>query len=113
MATWCAVCRSHLPEMQQLRSVFGPESLVVYGVPMDAADDASKLSDYVKRYKPAYTLLTDLTEDQRKEVQQLVSDTLKTDALPSTVVTDGKGRVLMITAGLPTVSELKKILQSL
>ncbi len=113
MATWCAACRNHLPQVQQLRSKLDSESLEMYGIPIDATDDATKLSGYAERYRPAYKLLTDLTEDQRKQVEEVVSDTLKTDALPSTIVTDANGRVLLITAGLPTVSELKKILQNL
>ncbi len=112
MATWCAACRSHLPQLQQLRAKFGPELLEMYGIPTDVTDDATKLSDYAERYRPAYTLLKDLTVAQRKEVEELVADVLKTDALPSTIVTDADGRVLLVTAGLPTVSELRKILQN-
>ena len=112
MATWCAACKNHLPQIQQLRSRLDSQSLGMYGVPIDATDDATKLLNYVEQYQPAYTLLTDLTDEQRVEIDQLVLDDLKTDALPSTVVTDAAGKVLLITAGIPTVSELTKILQS-
>ncbi len=113
MATWCASCKSHLPQIQQLRSTLDPESLGMFGVPIDTDDDADKLSSYAERYQPAYTLLKDMTIDQRGEVEQLIVDELKSDALPSTVITDAQGNVLMVTAGLPTVSEVTKILQSL
>jgi thiol-disulfide isomerase/thioredoxin len=112
MATWCEACKSHLPQIQQLRSKLDSKSIGMYGIPIDESDDTNKLSKYVERYKPAYELLQELTDDQRKEIGQLISDTLKVDALPATVVTDSQGNVLLVTAGLPTVSQLNKILQS-
>ena len=84
----------------------------MYGIPIDVADDATMLSNYAKKYQPAYTLLTELSDDERKQTEQLIVDALKSDALPSTVVTDGEGNVLLITPGLPTVSQLTKIIQS-
>ena len=84
----------------------------MYGIPIDVADDATMLSNYAQKYQPAYTLLTDLSDDQRKQIEQLIVDALKSDALPSTVVTDSEGNVLLVTPGLPTVSQLTKIIQS-
>ncbi len=110
MATWCAACKRHLPQLQQLRGKLAAESLAMYGIPIDEADDAEKLTGYVEQYRPAYELLKDLTTEQRIEVQQLVADALKTDALPSTVMTDADGRILLITGGLPTISQIRKLL---
>jgi len=112
MATWCAACKQHLPQLEQLRSNLDTDSLGMYGVPIDVTDDEVMLSEYSEKYRPAYELLTDMKEEQRDQIEQLVSRILKTDALPSTVVTDTNGRVLLVTAGVPTVSELKKILRS-
>lgn len=112
MATWCAACKSHLPQLQQLRSELDAETLGMYGVPVDPTDDATKLSEYAQRYQPAYTLLRDLTDEQRKLVEALIVDALKVDALPSTVVTDTEGNVLLITTGLPTVSQLNKLIHT-
>ena len=47
---------------------------------------------------------------QRKMIETLIVETLNVDALPSTVVTDAEGHVLLITAGLPTVSQLNKLI---
>ncbi|MEO1997828.1 MAG: ASPIC/UnbV domain-containing protein [Planctomycetaceae bacterium] len=110
MATWCAACKRHLPQLQQLRREVAAESLAMYGIPIDETDDSEKLTSYVERNRPAYELLRDLTTEQRKDVEQLVADALKTDALPSTVVTDAKGKVLIITGGLPTISQIRKLL---
>jgi len=110
MATWCAACKRHLPQLQQLRQAVGAESLAMYGIPIDEADDSEKLTEYAERYHPAYELLNDLTTEQRTDVQELVANALKTDALPSTVMTDANGKVLLITGGLPTISQIRKLL---
>ena len=110
MATWCEACKRHLPQLQQLRRKLAAESLAMYGIPIDEADDSEKLTGYVERHRPAYELLQDLTIEQRRDVQQLVADALKTDALPSTVMTDADGKVLLITGGLPTVSQIRRLL---
>lgn len=112
MATWCAACKAHLPQIKQLRSQLDAESLGIYGIPVDLEDDVEKLSSYEERFQPAYDLLSELNDDQRTEVEQLITEVLKTDALPSTVVTDDQDNVLLVTAGLPTLSQLKKLMQA-
>ncbi len=110
MATWCAACKRHLPQLQQLRREVAAESLAMYGVPVDETDDSEKLTGYVEQYHPAYELLKDLSTEQRNDVQQLVVDELKTEALPSTVMTDADGKILLISGGLPTISQIRKML---
>ncbi len=112
MATWCEACKNHLPELGQLRSKLGLESLSMYGVPIDPADDPAKLSAYAQRFQPSYELLPHLTDDQRQQVKHLATTALSADVLPSTIVTDNQGTVLLVTAGLPTVSELKKVIRN-
>ena len=111
MATWCAACTLHLPQVSQLRSELDSSSLELYGVPVDISDDVGKLTAYEERNQPAYTLLKDMADEHRQLVQQKITDVLHTDALPSSVVTDAEGRILLITAGLPTLSQLRKVSQ--
>lgn len=110
MATWCEACKRHLPQLEQLQRNPGLERLALYAVPIDETDDSAKLARYVDIYRPAYELLKDLSVDQREKVQRLVADALGTEALPSSVVTDTDGQILLITGGLPTISQLLKLL---
>ncbi len=110
MATWCAACKQHLPQLRQLREKLGPELVQMYGIPIDEADDRDKLAAYAEQHQPAYRLLAELTNEQRNEAKQFVSDSLNADALPSTIVTDVRGDVLLVTTGLPTVSQLLELL---
>lgn len=110
MATWCASCKRHLPQIQQLRTTMDSQTLGLFGVPIDAEDDSDRLVSYEKKYQPAYMLLTDITDDQRQRIEGVIVEALQADALPSSVVTDSEGNVLLVTAGLPTVSQIRQIL---
>jgi thiol-disulfide isomerase/thioredoxin len=109
MATWCASCKSHLPEIGQLRESFDESSLALYGLPVDDTDDSAKLKEYLKTFKPAYHLLSEMSSAERARVKELLSQVDALEALPSTVVTDEKGNVLLALPGLPTVSQLRAL----
>jgi thiol-disulfide isomerase/thioredoxin len=109
MATWCAACKSYLPELRQLRESFDPESLGMYGLPVDETDDAKKLKDYRAEYTPPYLLLSETTQPQKVALKRLLYDVNALQGLPSTVVTDSRGRVLLSTPGLPSVSQLRAL----
>jgi len=112
MATWCPSCKQHMPQFALLRRAFDAGSLAEFGVPIDAEDTPAKLRDYLAAYQPAYELLIDLNPTQRSEVQLLLAETLGAEVLPSTIVTDRQGRVVLVAKGIPTVSELRKLLDS-
>ena len=111
MATWCTACKRELAQVEQLRSAFSPDSLALFGVPVDPDDRMEKLDGFLVQYHPAYELLTDLTADQRSSVGQVVMDTLKGEGLPATIVTDGGGHVLRTTWGVPSISEVRQLLR--
>jgi len=109
MATWCKACRKHLPQFAHLRSVYAEGQLEMYGVPADAIETTKQLSDYVKIQQPSYRLLVDLTPEERTRVLAVLRATLHDEPLPSTIVTDAEGRVLKVFAGVPNVSQLRKL----
>ena len=82
----------------------------IIGVPVDENDDAEKLRAYAAQWKPAYRLLVGLKAPQRSEVEELLARELPEAALPSTIVTDPSGRVLLTVAGLPSVSQLRELI---
>ena len=112
MATWCPSCKRHLPQLQHLRETFPAEVLELIGVPIDETDSAEMLQDYAQRFAPPYRLLLHLTGDQRDELTRILNTSAPEDALPSTIITDQNGNLFFTQAGIPTVSQLRKLLYS-
>lgn len=114
MATWCPKCKGELPQLEILRRAFDEDQLEMNGVPIDPEDTAVMLSQYRDEYGPAYDLLDDLSRGDVMAVEKVVEHTTQLpDALPATLITDENGMVLYSTAGVPSVSDIKKLLQEL
>ena len=111
-ATWCAACIGHLPDLETLKSALSTDGVELVGLPIDEEDDVKKLDKYVAKYKPAYKMFSTITSGQRKRVTQFLAKQMRveTPVLPSTVITDGSGRVLRVMTGIPNVSEVRKLL---
>lgn len=110
MATWCAVCRGELRQIERLRRMIPASVLRIMAVPVDEKDTREKLDAYVEQNRPAYEMITDLSAGTRAAVKAWAEATFSIDALPVTVVTDADGGVLMKTLGVPTVSDLRRLL---
>ncbi len=107
MATWCKSCKSHLPQLQYLTERTAEDDLSFFGVPVDESDSPEKLQLYVKENQPPYRLLEQLTAENRQMFSRVLADSLNTDALPSTIVTDATGTVLLAMHGVPTLSQIR------
>ncbi len=105
-ATWCAACVGHLPALARLQD----DRVALFGVPVDLEDDASRLAAYVEKTRPPYEMLSATTAADRQAVTTFLANALHTanPVLPSTVVTDGEGKVLAVTPGVPSLSEVRK-----
>ncbi len=110
MATWCSVCKQYAPELHRLRDVFDRGTLAMFGLPIDPDDRPEDLAAYVKRQAPAYRMISDLDAQTRRRVLAHLVDTLGTDAPPSTIVTDQQGGVLLTVGGVPTISDIYRLL---
>jgi hypothetical protein len=103
-------CKSLLPAQRRLREELGNEGVDLIAVPVDEADDNSKLAAYNKEWHPAARLVN-LAPATRKEAVGAFAKALGEEPpLPSTVVTDASGRILAAQAGVPSISELRKLL---
>ena len=112
MATWCQSCLRHLPEVNAICDVLAEEQIEIVALPIDAADNEEKLTAYVDRLQPRYRLRKDLSSADRESVVTFLNQHLQTTEppLPSTVVTDRDGNTLQVTAGLPSASEIRKLI---
>ena len=115
MATWCQVCRGELPQIARLRESFPGDEVELVAVPIDANDDDAKLSHYLATYSPRYDLRADLGRDPvfRGNFSGVVQAATGLDGLPSSVVTDRSGRVVHAMAGVPSVSDLRRLRKNL
>ena len=113
MATWCPSCRKHLPQIKRIRDYFSDEQLDLIGVPIDANESDELVMEYVKKYQPAYELnMKQWDLPKRKKFSQIASDKFTTDLMPATIITDQEGVVLDVYRGVPTISEIAKLLSS-
>lgn len=111
MATWCPSCKAHLPMLRYLNTTLGENALDLVGIPIDETDTSEKLNEYVARFQPPYRLLAGLTSEDRSQVSNILTGQINAEALPSTIVTDDDGNVILVRAGIPSVSQLRKLLQ--
>lgn len=105
-ATWCVACIGHLPAVADLAQ----DGVELFGVPIDAEDDAAKLAAYVEERKPVYEMLAEIGAGEKEEVVAFLRNELRMrdPGLPSSVITDGEGKVLEVMQGIPTVSQVRK-----
>ena len=115
MATWCAVCKGELPQIARLRESFADGEVGLVAVPIDPADDDATLERYVAAFQPKYALRTDLGRDPvfRGVFSGVVQAATGLDGLPSSIVTDKDGRVVHAMAGVPSVSDLRRLRKNL
>ena len=110
MATWCVACRRELPLLRQLREAFDKNRLVIFGVPVDPNDTPEKLRAFVDENQPPYQLLIGIEAARVEELSGLIEARLHRETLPATLLADSQGRVLHVGAGLPTISDIRRLL---
>ncbi len=110
VATWCPNCRRQIGQLHLLRREFTAKQLGIFGAAVDENDSEDQLRKYVQRHKPPYTLVTPWLDSHRKNFNRLVNKELRSDVLPATVVFDGQGKMVSVIPGVPTVSDIKRML---
>jgi thiol-disulfide isomerase/thioredoxin len=112
MASWCQACISHLPQFELLEKEFGHQVALV-GFPIDPEDTPDKLTKFQESHDARYNICQPTSPARRKLFVDVLSQHGDPDTLPSTIVTDKTGRVLLIDSGVPSVSQLKSLLLQL
>ena len=110
MATWCEACRAELPDIARLREAISEDDLEIVGLPIDPEDTREKLDAYVEAYRPAYRMTTNRTAQDVAQIQQTIQTALRRDVLPASVLTNQAGEVQDVFWGVPTVSDIRRIL---
>lgn len=110
MATWCPACKLWQTQVRALSTEFSKEEIQIYGAPIDPEDTSEKLDAYIAEHHPAYEMLRNLSRPEVEAITAISNEKFGTGALPTTVVTDPNGIVLLVTSGLPNVSDLRRLL---
>lgn len=111
IATWCPSCKKLLPAVQWLHQTMEPEGVDFVATPIDPEDDDAKLAAYAQEHHLPSRLAA-IPLDQREHTKTAFARALGADPpLPTTVVTDPQGRILLAKPGVPTVSELRRLLK--
>ena len=110
VASWCPNCRKQLPQLHLLRREFTAEQLGIFGAAVDENDSEDRLQKYIQKNKPPYTLVTPWLAAHRENFNGLVKKELRSDVLPATVIFDRQGKMVSVVPGVPTVSDIKRML---
>lgn len=99
-----------LPTLKAQRERLGPEGVDLVVVPIDEKDDNNRLAAFHRQWKPTSRLLN-LPLNRRSEALAVFRQVLGTaPSMPSTVVTDEAGQVLLAQPGIPSTSTLRRLL---
>jgi hypothetical protein len=110
MFTTCKSCAERMPQVQVLRNSFQPADVRVWGVSTKLEETSDQLRAYVAEHQPAYEVLPDLPLEQRNAVRDLVLKTFRDDLTPVTIALDAGGHVLKVFDGVPSNSDVQKLL---
>jgi hypothetical protein len=109
-ATASVSCKEHLPLQQRLKDELASEGVELVAIPVDEQDDNNKLAAFNREWRPPVRLFN-LAPGIRKDAAATFAKILGGDPpLPSTVITDGSGRLLAAQPGVPTLSTVRKLL---
>jgi hypothetical protein len=101
---------SALPVLRRVKEELSAEGLDMIAVPIDETDDNSKLAAYNKQWKPSWRLVNVPPARRAEAIAAYAKALGEEPPLPSTVVTDDAGHILIAQPGVPSISELRQML---
>lgn len=96
-ATWCPPCRAEIPDFIEVYDEYKDEGLAILGISVDRIS-ADKVSEFADRQKMNYPVAM--------ATQQLFRDYPPPEAIPTTLVIDGTGKIRYHKVGMMTKQEL-------
>jgi hypothetical protein len=110
--TTCPSWNRDLPVWRTLKEAFSSDGIDLVAIPIDPADDDSRLAAYAQQSKPPARLVN-IPPAKRAEAVVAYANALGQEPpLPSTVITDEAGHILSAQPGVPSISELRKLLEA-
>jgi thiol-disulfide isomerase/thioredoxin len=103
-ASWCAPCRAEAPELEEVWQAKKEEQVQFVG--LNTRDSTIAAQRFVETMGLTFPSI----EDSDGRVQLLFSDSLPPQAIPSTVVIDGDGRVAARILGKASAATLRGVI---
>ncbi|HVT02271.1 MAG TPA: TlpA disulfide reductase family protein [Thermoanaerobaculia bacterium] len=91
-ATWCGPCRAEIPQLNQLVESSAKDGLEVVGISIDAPGTEPQVLGFGVEHKIGYRIAFDSKEK--------IADVMQTTVIPTTVLLDREGRVVLYVTGL-------------
>ena len=110
-ATSSPSCISDLPVLRRLKEELSSEGVDMVAVPIDEADDNSKLAAYARQWKPTSRLVNIPPSNRTNVVAAYLKALGEEPPLPSTIITDDSGHILSAQPGVPSISALRQMLR--
>ncbi len=107
-ATWCEACKRALPQLARIRRHFPAGQLAMFGLPGDEKETPAQWQVYAAKYRPGYRMLSGINATERKAMHHALGEA--SNVLPASIMTNRSGKVLLVTRGLPTLSQIARIL---
>lgn len=105
-ATWCAPCRSEIPDLVAAYAKYGKEGVEFIGIAVE--DNAERIQDFARAYEISYPVATG--KEKGIELMQALGN--RAAGLPYTLVLDAQGRIVAAKRGRMDAARLEKALQS-
>ena len=100
-ATYCIPCRKEIPDLGTIQNEYGALGVQVVGASTDAAEDRSKVLQFIRETKVNFPIWMGAT----------TADMIRFGlgaALPGTIIIGRDGRVAKVISGITNQAELKK-----
>jgi len=111
-ATWCVPCIEEFPDIQRLRSVYGPRGLRVLFVSIDRQADAqTKVARFLRQHGVDFTTYIKKPGNDEGFINAVSSDW--SGALPATVLYDAKGALRKILVDKQSFDGLAHLVEPL
>lgn len=105
-ATWCAPCRSEMPQIERLHRELGPDGLAIVAISIDNPG----MTNAIREFRTEMQLTFEILHDESGKIR----DTYQTSGVPETFLIDRQGVVRRRLIGASwTVDEQRTLLREL
>lgn len=105
--SWCAPCREEAPDLRRAAEDISAQGVQFIGI--DTRDNDAAARAFVREFRIPYPSLV----DDKGELLLRLRSTVPPQAIPSTILLDGRGRVAARVVGRITYSTLRGLLDDL
>ncbi len=102
-ATWCPPCKIELPHLVELSKEYKKKGVRIIGILLEKKYDPEKINKFIKDYKINYPVLIGTSE--------VISDYNDVRAIPTTVIINEKGFIVVKHPGYMDKKNLKELIE--